>query len=176
MPEWEFSETYDCRIWRPLVDWTQKDVIAIHTRHGLRPNPNYLLGAERVGCWPCVYSRKSEIRAVAARDPERIAIIRDLEEIMTTRRRDRAKARGDDPDQITKPTFFNPVVNFNRDEWGIDAAVEWSRTRTGGKQFELFAARPQDSGCMRWGLCDTGTSQTSTDDQTLKARAEECDG
>lgn len=38
----------------------------------------------------------------------------------------------------------------------IDEAVAWSRTAFGGKQFEMFAPTSADTGCVRWGLCDTG--------------------
>ena len=58
---------HEIEIWRPLLAWTNQDVIDIHHRHGLRPNPLYVAGAERVGCWPCIYSRKSEIRMIAER-------------------------------------------------------------------------------------------------------------
>jgi 3'-phosphoadenosine 5'-phosphosulfate sulfotransferase (PAPS reductase)/FAD synthetase len=48
--EWEWSDFHDCEIWRPLFDWTEADVIYMHQRHGLAPNPLYLRGATRVGC------------------------------------------------------------------------------------------------------------------------------
>lgn len=38
--------------------------------------------------------------------------------------------------------------------WPIDKVVEWSRTAFGGRQVELFAAKPHELGCMRWGMCD----------------------
>lgn len=79
VPEWEWQETFECEVWRPLLRWTLDDVVAIHKRHGLSPNPLYLRGASRVGCWPCIYARKEEIRFVAQSDPERISLIRDLE-------------------------------------------------------------------------------------------------
>jgi 3'-phosphoadenosine 5'-phosphosulfate sulfotransferase (PAPS reductase)/FAD synthetase len=79
LEEWEWSDTFDCDIWRPLLHWSEQDVIDIHTRHGLRPNPLYLQGAERVGCWPCIFARKAELRHVAESDPARIDLIRELE-------------------------------------------------------------------------------------------------
>lgn len=42
MPSWEWQEGFDCEVWRPLLEWTEKDVVAIHRRHGLNPNPLYL--------------------------------------------------------------------------------------------------------------------------------------
>lgn len=77
--EWEWSAAFDCDIWRPILSWTVDDVVAIHARHGLRPNPLYLMGATRVGCWPCINATKAEIRLVADSDPARIDEIRRLE-------------------------------------------------------------------------------------------------
>ena len=55
MTEWEFQD-FDAEVWRP--DTLERgEVIEIHHRHGLRPNPLYLLGATRV-CWPCIFARK----------------------------------------------------------------------------------------------------------------------
>lgn len=79
MTEWDWSEGFDCEVWRPIIHWTERDVIDIHQRHGLTPNPLYLRGASRVGCWPCIYARKSEIRHIAEVDPERIELLRELE-------------------------------------------------------------------------------------------------
>ncbi len=66
--------------YRPLLKWSIKEVWAIHDRHGLKPNPLYALGAQRVGCLPCVMSRKAEIANIATRWPERIDMIREKEE------------------------------------------------------------------------------------------------
>lgn len=77
--EWEWSSTFECDVWRPILSWTVDDVVAIHKRHGLAPNPLYLKGATRVGCWPCINATKAEIRLVADADPSRIDEIRRLE-------------------------------------------------------------------------------------------------
>jgi 3'-phosphoadenosine 5'-phosphosulfate sulfotransferase (PAPS reductase)/FAD synthetase len=77
--EWEDSKTFDCDVWRPLIKWTLDDVVAIHARHGLKPNPLYLLGASRVGCWPCIMARKGEIKLIAETDPARIERLERLE-------------------------------------------------------------------------------------------------
>jgi len=42
MLEWEWQKNFDCEVWRPILRWEEKDVIDIHHRHGLRPNPLYL--------------------------------------------------------------------------------------------------------------------------------------
>ena len=164
MAEWEFIESFDCDTWRPLIDWTDQQVIDIHTRHSIPPNPNYLAGASRVGCWPCIYARKLELRHIADIDPERIQLIEELEAIVLAQRIASRERRVLDTD-IKRPTFFqdrNPSKTAdgsrNHATWPIKTAVEWSRT-TNGRQFEMFAADRSDEGCMRWGLCDTGKAQ-----------------
>ena len=47
MAEWEWADGFDCEVWRPLVTWSREDVIEIHKRHGVMPNPLYLRGAPR---------------------------------------------------------------------------------------------------------------------------------
>ena len=76
---WEYSEQIDAELFRPLVRHTFDDVIRMHQEGGIAPNPLYLQGAQRVGCFPCIFSRKSEIRAVADLFPERIDEIEELE-------------------------------------------------------------------------------------------------
>lgn len=70
MPEWERSSTFDCEVWRPILSWTEQQVVDIHRRHGLPPHPLYLLGAERVGCWPCIYVRKAEMCLIVEKEYE----------------------------------------------------------------------------------------------------------
>lgn len=146
MPEWEWSEGFDCETWRPLIQWTEAEVILIHKRHGLAPNPLYLKGASRVGCWPCIYARKAEVRLVADLDPERIEKIRALEADLSAR--------------AGAPRAWFQARTGRVGIWPIEKVAEWSRTAHGGRQFELFAADPQDAGCMRWGLCETSTPST----------------
>ena len=78
-PEWDYSGTLLCYQWRPLIRWTIDDVKAIHAKYGIPLNPLYDIGAQRVGCWPCIMSRKEEIRTIALKFPERIDEIRKAE-------------------------------------------------------------------------------------------------
>jgi 3'-phosphoadenosine 5'-phosphosulfate sulfotransferase (PAPS reductase)/FAD synthetase len=179
--EWEFNGRFGCDVWAPIVRWTLDDVIAIHKRHGLAPNPLYLKGASRVGCWPCIYARKAELRLVAEIDPDRIDRLRTLEADVTTTQRDRyARDRAawlatPDPepepgtpahtrwtqkrDRLIKPFAAPSFFLARRSEDGdrflpIDEAVAWARTARGGRQVELFAPTNADTGCMRWGMCE----------------------
>ena len=155
--EWEHDgNAMERWVWRPLITWTLDDVIGIHKRHGIAPNPLYLRGAERVGCWPCVYARKSEIKMIAEESPGRIDEIERLESVVSARMHLKIStipefaARAAEKN-YQDPTFFQGGAVMHP----IREVVEWSRTSHGGKQYELFDTDP-DRGCLRWGLCDRG--------------------
>jgi 3'-phosphoadenosine 5'-phosphosulfate sulfotransferase (PAPS reductase)/FAD synthetase len=73
------DEEWGGMVWRPLLRWSIADVLAIHHRHGVPVNPLYRRGHERVGCYPCIFARKEEIRLIADHSPDRIDEIRALE-------------------------------------------------------------------------------------------------
>lgn len=56
----------------PIHKWKAADVFALHKYFGVKPNPLYLQGADRVGCMNCVLCTKEEIAQTAARWPEHI--------------------------------------------------------------------------------------------------------
>ncbi len=127
-------------------------MIDIHKRHGLDPNPLYLHGHKRVGCYPCIYSDKAELRLIAERAPGRIDRIRHLEGRVTREAvsRDRNKSsrertmfHKESPGQADRTKHPMPI---------IDEAVEWARTSRGGRQLLLLNDDGRE-GCMRWGLC-----------------------
>jgi 3'-phosphoadenosine 5'-phosphosulfate sulfotransferase (PAPS reductase)/FAD synthetase len=155
LTEWEWSDAFDCDVWRPLISWSEQDVIDIHTRHGLVPNPLYLRGASRVGCWPCIFARKKEIEFIADQDPRRIHMVRSLEEKLSSAARMRYAESGDarDPERTFFSTHARECVPIP-----IDEVVRWARTGRGGRQYELFAPETEP-GCVRWGLCETTTEE-----------------
>lgn len=77
--EWDYNGYLLVPSWRPLLDWSLSDVYAIHKKHGLRLNPLYEAGAERVGCFPCIMSKKHEIRNIAQGFPDRIERLAEWE-------------------------------------------------------------------------------------------------
>jgi hypothetical protein len=104
----------------------------------------------RVGCWPCIFSRKSEIRLLAELDPKRIDELRELEMEISALRRTRNVAT---PGRYkhTAATFFMSIDRKQPN--GIDSVVEWSKTARGGRQLELIQPPPGE-GCFRWGMCE----------------------
>lgn len=182
-PEWEWSDILDCEVWRPVVAWSVDDVITIHQRHGLTPNPLYLRGFSRVGCFPCKNWKKNEIRLGADMWPERftdeIPALESEVHLAARERYDRYVAMVADgrADELTEqarrsvltddgairpynqPTFFQAPTGYAGPVLTVDRVVEWSRTIRGGRirdtQIELFAGTGINDGCLRWGLCDT---------------------
>ena len=140
-PEWEYSPELKSDVWRPIIKWTEDDVIEMHRRHDVRPNPLYLLGSNRVGCWPCLFASKSALRILAREDPKRVDEIREFEHHINHLRQEK------DPNA--------PLVSwFSRGgEYSpIDKVIDWAFTSRTGE--EMFSANDREAGCMRWGLCE----------------------
>jgi len=161
MPEWEYAPAFKVDVWRPLLHWTYEDVIAIHQRANLAPNPLYLAKAERVGCWPCIFARKSEIRWMAEHTPERIEFLARMESRIAALQFARREAS--QKPKIGPAAWFQNKTSRTDPETGkrdgscmpIKSVVEWSRTSRGGRQFELFTDLDGHQGCVRWGMCET---------------------
>jgi 3'-phosphoadenosine 5'-phosphosulfate sulfotransferase (PAPS reductase)/FAD synthetase len=137
-PEREWSDAYDCEVWRPILNWTIEDVIAEHHRAGVPMNPLYLKGANRVGCWPCIHAGKVELRLLGETDPQRVEEVAALEAEVgqTMFTLEESRKGGKERKKI-------PV--------GIREAVTWAMTEHGGRQLTML---PQASGCFRWGTCE----------------------
>lgn len=165
MVPWEHTPTFQCDTWRPLLDWTYQDVIDIHARNGLRPCRLYLEeNAERVGCYPCIFARKAEIRSISEYSPERITLVEKLEGMITQLARNRAQKKGKEGSGL-RSWFTAPRPEVMEDgtrrtePWAIRRVVDWSKTSPGGHvdQLELFTDPMGHQGCARWGMCDTGS-------------------
>lgn len=155
LPDVEFAADWDCWLWRPILRWTREDVIAIHQRHGLAPNPLYLqgAGAGRVGCGPCVNTGRQDMRWLLDQHPERIELLADLEHVIAGI--EDAPWRGN---ALGAPSWFQ----LAREEGGevkarcvpVAEYVAWaiSEPRKGG-QVAMFPNH-EPPGCSIWGLCE----------------------
>ena len=127
MDEWEWFDHFDCYTWRPILSWSFDDVANIHKRHNVNPNPLYLNGHNRVGCYPCIYANKGDLKNL---DDKRAAIIKRIEEYVSGQRGKQC-------------TLFKNMT--------IKEAVDWAQTSRGGKQYMLFDIEPPT--CAKWGMC-----------------------
>ena len=153
--EWEDDEMWGGWMWRPILRWSVEEVLAIHHRHGIEVNPLYKRGHDRVGCYPCIFANKEEIRLVAEHAPWRIDEIRTLERTCIEQRRGRNEVQ---PGRYAYPdnaSFFQTRTGDTA-PMAIDEVVTWSRTSYGGRQLPMFEADPT-GGCFRWNLCEPPT-------------------
>lgn len=126
-------------IYRPILEWDVDDVFKQHDKHGIKPNPLYKQGMGRVGCMPCINSRKEELYEIARRFPKEIERVAKWEEIVS-----KASKRG-------SATFFTSDDKGH----GIHEVVEWSKTSYGGKQYDLLKLMEEVPTCSsQYGLCE----------------------
>lgn len=155
--ETEISPTLDCMVWRPILRWSEDDVVAIHRRHGVKLNPLYLRGAERVGCFPCIMGSKSEIRMVG-KDDQRTEAIVMLEERVRRVFVAREYAKGATVERL--PTLFQAArrdANGDRPGVAFQEMLAWAKTARGAAvEQAMLLDDPEnaDAGCMRWGMCE----------------------
>lgn len=131
--------------YRPILRWTAMDVFDAHRAAGLKPNPLYMMGANRVGCMPCINSGKDEILNISKRFPQHIERIAEWEFICGQ------------ASQRSSATFFaSPGTNDGAYERGnVRQVVEWSKTQRGGTKYDMFRVLDEGSGCSSsFGLCE----------------------
>lgn len=145
--EREISTSLDCMVWRPILKWSEQQVIDLHRDRGVPPNPLYLAGAARVGCHPCIFARKSEVRML---DDARVKVIEMLEGWLTDAARQRDSA-------AMRRTFFQSArkIDGKSPPVSIREHIRWAETAKGSDWPDMQIGLPGlNDGCMRWGLCD----------------------
>jgi len=80
-PQSCWNDEYDAQVERPLFHWTAEECFALMAQRGVKPNPLYLLGAGRVGCFPCVMVNLRELKTLSITVPEIRERIRELERL-----------------------------------------------------------------------------------------------
>ncbi|MEN7529260.1 phosphoadenosine phosphosulfate reductase family protein [Cupriavidus sp. DL-D2] len=130
--------------YRPILRWTWQDVFEAHRLYGIKPNPLYLQGHDRVGC-VCINSGKREINAWGKRHRAHIERIAEWEDIVSA-----VSKRGN-------ATFFPAPGDSEtaRERGNIWQKVEWARTARGGRQFNLLDQLDEPTACSSaYGLCE----------------------
>lgn len=152
-------------LYRPIHGLSAAETFAIAKRHGLKPNPLYLMGMGRVGCMPCVMCTKDELREIGMRFPDQIARIAEWERIVgaVARHANAALALGDCDELISSFLSYRKPSPGREDKVRptIRDAVEWSRTGRGGRNFDLLVhldemdAEEAPARCSSaYGLCE----------------------
>lgn len=134
MPEREYMSLYDCDTVRPLLHWSEKRVFDYLESKGVPPNPLYQHGSTRVGCYPCIHARKSELANMPDWAWDKLA------------EWEKRLGRSWFPAGLM-PGIFIPTV---------EDAREWAATSHGGRQFDMFTEDAKDiPSCLStWGACE----------------------
>lgn len=75
----EWCKNYTDDILRPVFSWTAQTTIDFILSKGLKPNPLYYMGFSRVGCFPCIMFRLSEVKQIADNSPEYVERLKSAE-------------------------------------------------------------------------------------------------
>ncbi|WP_456281614.1 phosphoadenosine phosphosulfate reductase family protein [Cupriavidus sp. JZ107] len=131
--------------YRPILRWTARDVFQAHELAGVKPNPLYLQGMDRVGCMPCINCSKAELRQIALRFPAEIERIAEWERLVSAVCRPRSPV-----------SFFHMgTQGHSGQDSTIHAVVEWSKTTRGGRQYNLLDQLEEPTACASaYGLCE----------------------
>lgn len=148
----EWCAAHKATVERPMIGMSAQQVIDYILSHNQQPNPLYRRGMSRVGCYPCIYARLSEIKAMR-HDSSYILKVVHLEESVNLIRRQRNEnavrsslfAKGKIPEKFCK-TYGNGIPAFN------DVIEYVSRDDA---QLDLFESNEANS-CMSiyHGLCE----------------------
>lgn len=156
LPSWETDadNTPGLSIYRPIIDWTHEDVFEFAKLNNIEPNPLYKMGMSRVGCMPCIHSRKSELKEIFARFPKEVERVAEWERLVSL-----CSPRG-------CSTFFISTidpVNAEKDNdkvtlqsHGIHKINAWAQTTRGGRQFDLLSEQNDKTACssVYAGICE----------------------
>lgn len=145
-----FDDMFGCTVNRPMLHKSIADVVAIHERYGVPLNPLYSYGFTRVGCFPCINSKKSEVRLISIHFPERIDELRKQEREIGISTFFARKTVPERFRSLTVDTKKGPMKVAT-----IDDVVRWSHTGKGAKEKEsvLFEDFYDDDRTL---VCESG--------------------
>jgi 3'-phosphoadenosine 5'-phosphosulfate sulfotransferase (PAPS reductase)/FAD synthetase len=152
--ERELKQTHanGAELWnyRPILDLTAADCFALHKKHGIKHNPLYEQGMGRVGCMPCINCRKDELLEISKRFPEAIDRIARWEIEVG-----KASKHGYSTFMNLETLGAGKSPREYYDAENIRQCVEWSKTKRGGKLFDLFRVHDTVQSCTSiYGLCE----------------------
>jgi 3'-phosphoadenosine 5'-phosphosulfate sulfotransferase (PAPS reductase)/FAD synthetase len=133
--------------YRPILKWTAEDCFAMHRKHGIKHNPLYEQGMGRVGCMPCIHTRKDELLEISKRFPEEVERVAKWEKLVQS-----ASKTG-------TATLLNAGIKGLSNEEAEQASniyqmVEWSKTSKGRRQYDFLRMEEGPVCSSIYGLCE----------------------
>ena len=130
----EWCKNHTATVERPMIGMSAQDIIDYILKNGQQPNPLYKQGASRVGCYPCIYARLSEIKNMRHDLAYILRVVKLEEEVNRNRIRHDAKceyaslfAKGKIPARFFCkkygkgiPAFEDVIAYVSRDDTQLD--------------------------------------------------------
>lgn len=110
----------------PILRWSAEDTFKMASDHKVKPNPLYSEGCSRVGCFPCIHSRKNEIMNIFSRYPDDLKRIEEWGRLVAL------------ASPSSEATFFSSGTVPDKKIAHISDVFEWSKTARGGRQYGLI--------------------------------------
>lgn len=152
--EVDADNTSGLSVYRPIINWSHDDVFKYANQNHIDPNPLYRMGMSRVGCMPCIHSRKSELKVIFARFPKEIERVAQWERLVSL-----CSPRGCSTFYISTIDPANSEKDNSKvtlETHGIRQIEAWSQTTRGGRQFDLLAETNDKTTCssVYAGVCE----------------------
>lgn len=128
---------------RPIAGWTAQETVDFIRSCGLKLNPLYEKGMNRVGCMPCINASKDEIAEISRRFPEHVERIAEWERLV-----------GEGSKRQEASFFPNPDREAHLNKRGIHNIVRWARTFRGGKVNDPRWDEDAPACSSSYGLCE----------------------
>ena len=93
--------------WRPIIDWTEKQVWDIIERHKIQPHPCYMLGWGRCSCQLCIFSSASTWASINEISPEKVNRIAFIEQDFKAKSEQIIEAEKKNPSLMRQKTDDN---------------------------------------------------------------------
>ena len=117
------SMTRTVHHWRPIHDWTEKQIWAIMQKHSVRVHPAYYLGWSRLSCMTCIFGNADQWASAAMLFPEMVEKIAQYEEEFefTIKRTTSVRELIENGQPYTRAGPFKPHLYENTfiDTWGL---------------------------------------------------------
>jgi 3'-phosphoadenosine 5'-phosphosulfate sulfotransferase (PAPS reductase)/FAD synthetase len=136
--------------YRPILKWTAQQCFDMHRKHGVKHNPLYEQGMGRVGCMPCINTRKDELLEISKRFPEEIKRVDEWERIVreASKKGSATLFAGANQGKGLSPEQCVEISN-------IQAMVKWAQTSRGGTQYDFLRVQNDGPMCSSiYGLCE----------------------
>lgn len=132
-----WDKFFDCEVQAPIADFTKQMCFDYVKAHGEQINRLYSLGFDRVGCAPCVNSKKHDILNWLLRSPDMIDKVRDWENEVGS-------------------SFFPPNIVPGQTVAFVDDVVAWAKGKrgqnVGSELLPIITERPACE--SKYGLCE----------------------